>query len=133
MKRKEVESSNIKSIGWENHILEVEFHSGSIYQYAPVGETIFQTFLEAESKGKYFQQYVKGQFPTEKMEADYKVKKLRHFEGQICKCGEIDCICLKDLRKEMERYISLFSYDDGKESMKCCRETVIAFLNYFLS
>ncbi len=33
MERISVVSSNIKSVGYEKGILEIEFHTGSVYQY----------------------------------------------------------------------------------------------------
>ena len=56
MKRQTVKSSNIKSIGYKlnQKILEVEFISGSIYQYFNVPEKIFNELMQAKSKGKYF-------------------------------------------------------------------------------
>jgi len=133
MNRKEVKSSNIKSVGWEDKVLEIEFHSGGIYQYKPVGETIYTAFLESESKGKYFFQYIKGNFDSEKKEADYTVNQINRFKGRICSCGDDDAICMKDLKKELEKYIDLYSYDDGKDSSKCCRNTVISFIKYLLA
>jgi len=41
MERKNVLSSNIKSIGYYNKILEVEFLNGSIYDYYEVPERLF--------------------------------------------------------------------------------------------
>ena len=133
MNRKEVKSSNIKSVGWEDKVLEIEFHSGGIYQYKPVGETIYTAFLESESKGKYFFQYIKGQFECEKMEPDYTVKQMKSFDSKLCHCGENDSICKKDLKKELDKYIALYEYDDGKDNVKCCRNTVIAFIKYLIA
>ena len=44
MKRQQVESSNLSSIGYdsEDQILEVEFKHGGIYQYFEVPENIFE-------------------------------------------------------------------------------------------
>lgn len=38
MNRRYVEARTIKSIGWENGTLEVEYMNGSIYQYFDVSE-----------------------------------------------------------------------------------------------
>jgi KTSC domain/AAA ATPase domain len=47
---------NIRSVGYalEARTLEVEFHSGAIYQYSGVPETIHQGLIRAASKGTYF-------------------------------------------------------------------------------
>jgi hypothetical protein len=62
MDREQVKSSNIKSVGYdpEQKILEIEFKSGSVYQYEEVPEDVFQEMLVAESVGKYFNTQVKG-------------------------------------------------------------------------
>jgi len=65
MNRTSVRSSNIRSVGYDpaSLTLEVEFHSGSIYQYSGVPETIYQGFMRAASKGSYFHNHIKGRYP----------------------------------------------------------------------
>ena len=60
MDRVPVESSNIKSIGWKSGILEIEFHSGGIYQYSDVPILIYTAMLDAPSKGKYFHAHIEN-------------------------------------------------------------------------
>jgi hypothetical protein len=69
MNRTPVRSSNIRSVGYDpvSQTLEVEFHSGSIYQYSGVPETIYQGFMCAASKGSYFHAHVKGRYPYTKV------------------------------------------------------------------
>lgn len=66
MQRHPVESSNIRSIGYDSDegLLEVEFHSGGVYQYREVPENVFQRFLCASSKGRFFHQNIKGRYST---------------------------------------------------------------------
>lgn len=59
MYRKNVESSNIKSIGYEDETLEVEFLNGSIYQYYNVPQDLFDGIMNADSHGKYLNEYIK--------------------------------------------------------------------------
>jgi len=56
MERIPVESSNISSIGYdeENEILEIEFHSGSVYQYYDVPFEVYDELMNADSHGSYF-------------------------------------------------------------------------------
>jgi len=68
MIKKKVESSNISQIGFEAGLLEVTFNSGSTYQYFDVDEKLFEDFLNADSKGKFFYTQVRGQFDYEKLE-----------------------------------------------------------------
>lgn len=53
MRRQPVHSSNLKSVGWENGTMEVEFHSGKIYRY-PATEQQFLSIVRAASPGKTF-------------------------------------------------------------------------------
>jgi hypothetical protein len=62
LRRNNVESSNIKSIGYdtENKILAVEFKHGGIYQYFDVPENIYEEFMNADSHGKYFSENIRN-------------------------------------------------------------------------
>lgn len=64
MKRQSVSSSNISSIGYdsESHTLEIEFHSGGVYQYFAVPQSIYDELMHASSHGSYFHLYVKDQY-----------------------------------------------------------------------
>jgi len=64
MQRVSVSSSNIRSIGYESEskILEIEFNSGSIYQYYKVPEEIYQNLMNAGSHGRYFRQNIKNTY-----------------------------------------------------------------------
>lgn len=61
MERVSVSSSNIASVGYdaEQKTLEVEFNSGSVYQYFEVPKEVYEGMLAAGSVGKYFNQHVK--------------------------------------------------------------------------
>ncbi len=56
-----VESSNIASIGYDpvTSTLEIEFHSGAIYQYFAVPQEIYDGLINARSKGAFFHQFIK--------------------------------------------------------------------------
>jgi len=61
MERIPVDSSSIASIGYEDHVLEVEFRqTGEIYRYFDVPHEEYAAFLAAESKGTYLNQVFKG-------------------------------------------------------------------------
>lgn len=62
MKRTEVESSNIKSIGYyeAENILEVEFLTGKVYIYLYVPKDVHEAFMGAESQGKYFHKVIRN-------------------------------------------------------------------------
>ena len=52
MIRKPVNSSRIRSVGWENNTLEIEFKDGAIYQYQNVTETEYTSFINSPSLGR---------------------------------------------------------------------------------
>jgi hypothetical protein len=61
MNRLTVISSDIKSVGYEltEELLEIEFHSGGIYQYSNVPPAIHYGLMNAVSHGTYFNRYIK--------------------------------------------------------------------------
>ena len=64
MQRTEVESTTLRSVGYESaeRILELEFTSGAVYQYFDVPESVWQGLLKAESKGKYFNREIRDDY-----------------------------------------------------------------------
>lgn len=69
MIRKTVSSSNICSIGYdsESQTLEIEFHTGGIYQYLSVPESIYNALMSASSHGSYFHHHIKDQYQWRKI------------------------------------------------------------------
>lgn len=67
MTRIPVASSNLKSVGYENGILEVEFHSGWVYQYLHTNEDLFKALLAAPSKGVFLDRNIKGKYPYQRI------------------------------------------------------------------
>lgn len=64
MNREFVSSSNLESVGYDlpTMTLEIEFHSGHIYQYFDVPEANYIELMNSSSKGEYFSQNIKGFF-----------------------------------------------------------------------
>ncbi len=64
MDRKYIESSMIRSIGFdsESSTLEIEFNSGAIWQYSDFPESEWYLFESAESQGKFFNSNIKDQY-----------------------------------------------------------------------
>lgn len=64
MERLPVESSNIKSIGYDRdrQILEIEFTNGAVYQYFDVAEDIYQSIASSASIGAFFAKNIKGSY-----------------------------------------------------------------------
>lgn len=69
MKRENVESSNLASVGYDadNQILEIEFNHGGVYQYFDVPESIFEELMGADSHGRYFANNIKNEYQYQKL------------------------------------------------------------------
>ena len=65
MLRKPVDSTTMRSIGYQakSEILEIEFDSGTVYQYLGVPAAVHQQLLRAESKGRYFNSEIRDVYP----------------------------------------------------------------------
>jgi hypothetical protein len=64
MNRNSVDSSNIASVGYDedSSTLEIEFHSGGVYQYFDVPNHVYRDLVSAESVGRYFANHIKGHY-----------------------------------------------------------------------
>jgi hypothetical protein len=64
MDRTLVRSSNIRSIGYEasSLTLEVEFKSGSLYQYMGVPQNQYEALMNARSIGRHLNSNIKGRY-----------------------------------------------------------------------
>lgn len=62
MERTPVHSSNIRAIGYDEkeEVLEIEFNKGGVYQYENFPKEIFEMFLNAGSKGKFFHKFIRS-------------------------------------------------------------------------
>lgn len=62
----DVESSNIKSVLYdgEKQELLVQFKSGKIWSYAEVPQQVYDDFMAAGSKGKFFFANIKSKFES---------------------------------------------------------------------
>jgi len=65
MDRHLVASSNVRAIGYDSatQTLEVEFQSGWVYQYYGVSKYLYQQIMQASSKGRFLNQYIKNAYP----------------------------------------------------------------------
>jgi hypothetical protein len=66
MNRTPVKSSNISSIGYDpsENILEIEFSTGSVYQYLAVPSSVHESFMRASSKGSFFASKIRNKYRT---------------------------------------------------------------------
>lgn len=69
MRRINVESSNLKSVGYneENEILEIEFLHGGLYKYYDVPESEYNALMNASSHGSYFSRNIKNRYRYQKI------------------------------------------------------------------
>jgi KTSC domain len=59
-----VESTTLATVGYDEarELLELEFCNGAVYLYFGVAPAVHQALLGALSKGKYFNQNIRGRF-----------------------------------------------------------------------
>ena len=62
MERVPVESEMIRSVGYRDGVLEVEFEKGSVYQYFDVPAPLHDELMQADSKGTFFNDQIRGAF-----------------------------------------------------------------------
>lgn len=69
LKWHKVESSNIAAVAYDTaaKVLYVKFRSKAVYSYAGVLSKTAAAFLDAESKGKFFDQEVKDKFEASRV------------------------------------------------------------------
>jgi len=64
-----VESTAIQAIDYDvdGRRLQVTFVSGERYAYGGVPGEVHRAFVEADSKGRFFQARIRGRYPYEKL------------------------------------------------------------------
>ena len=65
-----VNSSNILAIGYDDNsrILRIQFKSNySVYDYYDVSKEVFLDFIQAESKGRYHINHIRGEYDYQKI------------------------------------------------------------------
>ena len=69
MQRKSVNSSTIRSVGYEpnSQTLEIEFTSGSIYQYSQVSPEIHRKLMAAPTIGSFFKNNIEDEFTAKRI------------------------------------------------------------------
>ena len=69
MFRQPVSSSNLRAVGYDisRQILEVEFHSGGVYQYFGVPASVHRGLIAAGSKGRYLHVFIRDAYPYQKV------------------------------------------------------------------
>jgi len=72
------DSRTIDSIRYNKRkrLLEIRFHKRGIFQYANVPEEIVQKLLEAPSKGRYFNRYIRPKYRYKRVARILKIASL---------------------------------------------------------
>ena len=65
-----VTSSNLLAIGYDpsNETLRIRFKNNTIYDFYNVPLKLYEGLMNANSKGKYFQAYIKDKYPYNKVQ-----------------------------------------------------------------
>jgi hypothetical protein len=60
-----VESGTLASVAYDDvrETLQLEFRSGAIYRYSGVPLSVCEGLLSAPSRGRYFNEVIRGRFP----------------------------------------------------------------------
>lgn len=64
-----VSSSVVKAAGYDpaRRLLEVEFHNERVYRYREVGHRVYDAFMKASSKGRFFNEQIRDAYACERI------------------------------------------------------------------
>jgi hypothetical protein len=70
-----VDSTTLAAVGYNatGQLLWLEFRSHAVYCYFGVPVAVHHELLQADSKGSYFNQHIRGRFPYQKVITDQSV------------------------------------------------------------
>ena len=70
MRRQSVSSTSVASVGYDDAMrtLEIEFKTGRVYQYRGVEAEIFHQLMNAPSKGRFLNAYIRNSYPFSRIE-----------------------------------------------------------------
>jgi hypothetical protein len=71
MHRVSVESTTLSAISYDSReqLLELEFASAMVYRYLDVPAHVHEELLAAQSKGRYFNLFIRGRFIHQRLAA----------------------------------------------------------------
>ena len=71
LERQPVKSRILRSVGYDDStkILEIEFHTGLVYQYSGVPSKVYTDLMHSGEIGKYFSEKVRPRFQTKQVVA----------------------------------------------------------------
>jgi hypothetical protein len=62
MRRRPVHSSSVRSVGWSDGTLELEYVNGSTYEYFDVPQPTYAALLASSSIGAYVNAHIKPHY-----------------------------------------------------------------------
>ena len=71
LERQPVKSRILRSVGYDDStkILEIEFHTGLVYQYSGVLPKVYKDLMHSDEIGKYFSEKIRPKFQTKQVDA----------------------------------------------------------------
>jgi len=71
LERLSVKSRILRSVGYNNStkILEIEFHTGLVYQYSNVPSKVYADLMHSGEIGKFFSEKIRPRFQTKQVGA----------------------------------------------------------------
>jgi hypothetical protein len=69
LERQSVKSCILRSVGYDDAMknLEIEFHSGLVYQYSGVPSKVYADLISSSAVGKYFSDKVRNRFRAKQL------------------------------------------------------------------
>ncbi|TDO44482.1 KTSC domain-containing protein [Kribbella sp. VKM Ac-2571] len=67
MRRRLVNSSSVRSVGWSDGTLELEYVNGYIYQYFDLPQPTYAALLAAPSIGAYVNKHIKPYYDVREL------------------------------------------------------------------
>lgn len=65
-----MESSALRSVGYEKRVLEIEYVQGQVYDYLDVPRPVYDALMTAQSKGRYVNAQVKTHYRYQRITND---------------------------------------------------------------
>ncbi len=62
-----VDSSAFSEVGYSDGTLIVVFHNSGPYKYTGIPQDLYYDFINSDSLGGFYNDYIKGQYPSEKL------------------------------------------------------------------
>jgi hypothetical protein len=71
LERQSIKSRILRSVGYDGTTknLEIEFHTGLVYQYSGVPPKVYTDLMSSDAVGKYFSEKVRNRFRTKQVVA----------------------------------------------------------------